>query len=134
MHGKLRDQQVKTISYTQMLYQNLMGTSNQKSTTDTNTQAIQHIIKDSHQTARKEEGGKKSYKNKPKAINQTAIKTCGCLHATPSTVAYQLPLRMGFSRRILEQVVISFSNRNIHINNYFKHKLIKCSNKKTQTG
>ena len=38
MHWKLEDQQLKTILYTyRLLYQNLMGTANQKSTIDTHT-------------------------------------------------------------------------------------------------
>ena len=39
MHSKLKDQQLKTILHIyRLLYQNLMGTTNQKSTVDTHTE------------------------------------------------------------------------------------------------
>ena len=53
MHLKLREQQLKTISYTQrLLYQNSRITANQKSTIDTQTKKnqLKYNTKDSHQT------------------------------------------------------------------------------------
>ena len=61
MHLQLRDQQLKTISYTyRLLYQNFRITANQKSTIDTQTKKnqLKYNTKDSHQTTR-EEGKKK---------------------------------------------------------------------------
>ena len=69
-HLKLRDQQLKTISYIyRLLQRNLVGTANQKSTTDICTKRkreSQHNTKDSHQITREPErkGRKKIYKNK----------------------------------------------------------------------
>ena len=58
MHWKLRDQQLKTILYIyRLLYQNLMGTTNQKSTIDTHTKKkkqTKHSTKDRHQIIREE--------------------------------------------------------------------------------
>ena len=58
MHLQLRDQQLKTISYTyRLLYQNLRITANQKSTVDTQTNKknqLKYNTKDSHQTRRGE--------------------------------------------------------------------------------
>ena len=57
MHWKLRGQQLKIILYIyRLLYQNLMGTTNQKSTVHTHTQkekAIQTNTKDRHYKKRK---------------------------------------------------------------------------------
>ena len=53
MHLELRDQQLKTISYTyRLLYQNLRVTAKQKSTIDTQTNKknqLKYNTKDSHQ-------------------------------------------------------------------------------------
>ena len=58
MHWKLRDQQLKTILYIyRLLYQNLMGTANQKSMIDTHTKKkkqSKHNTKDRHQITREE--------------------------------------------------------------------------------
>ena len=54
MHLQLRDQQLKTISYTyRLLYQNLRVTAKQKSTIDTQTNKknqLKYNTKDRHQT------------------------------------------------------------------------------------
>ena len=83
MHLQLRDQQLKTISYTyRLLHQKFRITANQKSTIDMQTNKknqLNYSTKDSHQTRsrenkrRREE--KKSNKNKFKAINKRAIRT-----------------------------------------------------------
>ena len=55
MHLQLRDQQLKTISYTyRLLYQNFRITANQKSTMDTQTKKrhLKYNTKDSHQNTR----------------------------------------------------------------------------------
>ena len=65
MHFKLKDQQLKTILHIyRLLYQNLMGTTNQKSTVDTHTEkksnpntTLKIDIKSQERT--KEEGKKK---------------------------------------------------------------------------
>ena len=58
MHLKLKDQQLKTILFIyRMLYQNLMITTNQKSTIDTHTKKkkeSKHNTKISHQLTREE--------------------------------------------------------------------------------
>ena len=57
MHFQLRDQQLKTISYTyRLLYQNFRITANQKSTINTPTKKnqLKYNMKDSHQTRRGE--------------------------------------------------------------------------------
>ena len=58
MHLQLRDQPLKTISYTyRLLYQNFRVTANQKSTTDTQTnkkKQLKYNTKDSHPTTRDE--------------------------------------------------------------------------------
>ena len=57
MNLQLREQQLKTISYTyRLLYQNFRITANQKSTTDTQTKnnQLKYNTKDSHQTRRGE--------------------------------------------------------------------------------
>ena len=70
MHLKLRDQQLKTIVYRyRLLYQNLMVTTNQKSTINTHAKKkkqSKHNSKDSHQITReqKRKGRKMNYKNK----------------------------------------------------------------------
>ena len=57
LHLKLRDQQFKTTLYIyRLLYQNLMGTANQKSTIDTHTKKTKqpkHNTKYSHQILNK---------------------------------------------------------------------------------
>ena len=81
MNLQLREQQLKTISYTyRLLHQNFRITANQKSTIDTQTNKKNHLkynTKDSHQTRRGEykKRRKKSNKNKCKAINKMAIRT-----------------------------------------------------------
>ena len=58
MNLQLREQQLKTISYTyRLLYQNFRITANQKSTIDTQTNKknqLKYNTKDSHQTTRGE--------------------------------------------------------------------------------
>ena len=57
MNLQLREQQLKTISYTyRLLYLNFRITANQKSTTDTQTKnnQLKYNTKDSHQTRRGE--------------------------------------------------------------------------------
>ena len=58
MHLQLRDQQLKTISYTyRLFYQKFKITSTQKSTIDTQTNKINQLkynTKDCHQTTRGE--------------------------------------------------------------------------------
>ena len=81
MHWKLRDQQLKTTFYIyRLLYQNLMGTTNQISAIDTHTKKkkqSKHNTKDRHQVKReqKKKGRKKTFKNKSKTMNKTAIRT-----------------------------------------------------------
>ena len=71
MHLQLRDQQLKTISYTyRLLYQNFRITANQKSTIDTQTNKknkLKYYTKDSHQTRRGE--------NKRRREEERATKT-----------------------------------------------------------
>ena len=58
LHLKLRDKQLKTILYIyRLLYQNLMGNANQKTTTDIHTKKKKqpkHNTKDGHQTTKEE--------------------------------------------------------------------------------
>ena len=84
MHWKLRDQHLETILYIyRLLYQNLMGTTNQKSTIPPKNLHTQkrknnpNNTKDTHQITReqKRKGRKKTFKNKPKTINKMAIRT-----------------------------------------------------------
>ena len=76
MHWKLTDQQLKAILYIyRLLYQNLMGTTNQKCTTDTHTKKkkqSKHNTKDRHQVTReqKRKGRKKTFKKKPKQLTK----------------------------------------------------------------
>ena len=62
-----------------LLYQNLMVTTNQKSTIDTYTKkkkkskTMLTIVTKSQEKRTKEEGRKKTYKNKSKIINKMAI-------------------------------------------------------------
>ena len=81
MHWKLRDKQLKTILCTyRLLYQNLMGTTNQKSTKDThrkrkeNPKTTLKLVIKSQEKRTKQEGNKKTYKNKSKTIFKIAIK------------------------------------------------------------
>ena len=71
MVWKLRDQQLKTISYIYgLLYQNLMGTANRKSAIDTHTKKkkqSKHNRKDSHQITREQK--RKGRKKKPTKTN-----------------------------------------------------------------
>ena len=81
MDLKLRDQQLKTTSYIyRLLYQNLMGTSNQKMTTVTHTKKNKHSkhnTGDSHQITReqKRKGRKKDLQKQSKTIFKMAIRT-----------------------------------------------------------
>ena len=77
MNLQLRDQQLKTISYT---YQNFSISANQKTTIDTQTNKknqLKYNTKDSHQTTRgeKKKRREKSNRNKSEAINKMAIRT-----------------------------------------------------------
>ena len=78
MHLQLRDQQPKTIlQIYRLLYQNIMVTTNQKSTIDTHTnkkKQSKHNTKDSHQATREQKKGrKKTNKTKSKTVNKMAI-------------------------------------------------------------
>ena len=79
MHWKLKDQQLKTILYIyRLVYQNLMGSTKQKSTIDTQRRKSNpNNIQDRHHITReqKREGRKKTFKNKSKTINKMAIRT-----------------------------------------------------------
>ena len=87
-----------------MLYLNLTGISNQKTTIDTytnkkkqsklNTEGSHKIIREENKRGREE---KKTYKNTSKTMKKNG-------------------------------------NKNIHIDDYLKHKWIKCSNQKAQAG
>ena len=71
MHLQLRDQQLKTISYTyRLLHQNFRITANQKSTIDTQTEKnqLKCITKDSHQTRRGENMRRRKEKEQQKQI------------------------------------------------------------------
>ena len=78
MHWKLRDQQLKTILYIyRLLYQNLMGTANQKSMIDTHTKKkkqSKHNTKDRHQITREENKRgreeKRTTKRNPKQLTK----------------------------------------------------------------
>ena len=78
LHLKLRDQQLKTILYVyRLLYQNLMVTSNQKSTIDIYTKKKKsNTTLKSHQITReqKRKVRKKTYRNKSKTTNKMAIR------------------------------------------------------------
>ena len=69
--GNVRDQQLKTIWYIyRLLYQNLMGATNQKSTADTHTKKkkqYKHITKDRHQITGE---GEKRPSKIPKTIDK----------------------------------------------------------------
>ena len=70
MNLQLREQQLKTISYTyRLLYQNFRITANQKSTIDTQTEKnqLKYNTKDSHQTRR----GKNKRRRKEKRATKT---------------------------------------------------------------
>ena len=74
MHLQLRDQQLKTISHIQILYQNFRATANQKYTIDTYTNKknqLKYNTKDSHQTTRgenKRREEKRATKTNPKQL------------------------------------------------------------------
>ena len=70
MHLQLREQQLKTISYThRLLHRNVRITANQKSTTDTQTKKnqLKYNTKDSHQTRRGENKRRRKEKRAAKA-------------------------------------------------------------------
>ena len=75
MNLQLRDQQLKTISYTyRLLYQNFRKPANQKSTIDTQTNKknqLKYNTKDSHQTTRGENKRRREKKEKQKQIQNT---------------------------------------------------------------
>ena len=72
MNLQLRDQQLKTISYTyRLLHQNFRITANQKSTIDTQTNKknqLKYNTKDSHQTRRGENKKRREEKEQQKQI------------------------------------------------------------------
>ena len=75
MNLQLREQQLKTISYTyRLLYQNFRITANQKSTIDTHTKKnkLKYNTKDTHQTRRgknkKSREEKRATKTNPKQL------------------------------------------------------------------
>ena len=82
MHLKLKDQQLKRIlPIYRLLYQNLMITTNQNSVIYTHTHKkrnpnmpLKLVIK-SQEKRTKEEGEKKTYKNKSKTVNKMALRT-----------------------------------------------------------
>ena len=71
MNLQLREQQLKTISYTyRLLYQNFRITANQKSTIDTQTKKnqLKYNTKDDHQTRRGENKRRREEKEQQKQI------------------------------------------------------------------
>ena len=77
MHLQLREQQLKTISYTyRLLYQNFRITANQKSTIDIQTKKNQHkyTTKDSHQNKRGENNRRREEKRATKTNPKQLIK------------------------------------------------------------
>ena len=82
MHLKCKDQQLKTTLFIyRPLYQNLMVTTNWKSTIDTHTKKKKESkrnTKVSHQITREKQkrtGRKKTYKNKSTTISKMAVRT-----------------------------------------------------------
>ena len=79
MHLKLRDQQLKTVSFIyRLLYENLMVMSNQISIINIHTKKkkeSKHNIEYSHQITRQENKRKMTNKDKSKTINKMAIRT-----------------------------------------------------------
>ena len=75
---QLREQQLKTISYTyRLLYQNFRITANQKSTIDTQTNKknqLKYNTKDSHQTTRGENKRRRKEKRATKTNPKQLIK------------------------------------------------------------
>ena len=74
-HLKLRDQQLKTVFYTyRLLYQNIMGTTDQKSIHTKKKKQTKHITKDRHLMAREENKRgreeKKTSKINPKQLTK----------------------------------------------------------------
>ena len=77
MNLQLKDQQLKTISYTyRLLYQNFRITANQKSTLDTQTKKnqLKYNTKDSHQTRRGEDKRRREEKRATKTNPKQLIK------------------------------------------------------------
>ena len=77
MNLQLREQQLKTVSYTyRLLYQNFRITANQKSTTDTQTKKnqLKYNTKDSHQTRRGENNRRRKEKRATKTNPKQLIK------------------------------------------------------------
>lgn len=78
MNLQLREQQLKTISYTyRLLYQNFRITANQKSTIDTQTNKknqLKYNTKDSHQTTRGENKRRREEKRATKTNPKQLIK------------------------------------------------------------
>ena len=78
MHLQLREQQIKTISYTySLLHQNFRITANQKSTMDTHTNKknqLKYNAKDSHQTRRGENKRRRKEKRATKTNPKQLIK------------------------------------------------------------
>ena len=78
MNLQLREQQLKTISYTyRLLHQNFRITANQKSTIDTHTNKknqLKYNTKDSHQTRRGENKRRKEEKRATKTSPKQLIK------------------------------------------------------------
>ena len=84
IHLKLKDQQLKTIFFIyKLLYQNLKVTRNQSSTVDTNKKVKRKrnpnttlkLVVNSQEKRTKEEGKKKTYKNKSKTANKISTRT-----------------------------------------------------------
>ena len=77
MNLQLREQQLKTTSYTyRLLYQNFRITANQKSTIDTQTKKnqLKYNTKDSHQTRRGENNRRRKEKRATKTNPKQLIK------------------------------------------------------------
>ena len=78
MNLQLRNQQLKTISYThRLLYKNIGITANQKSTIDTQTNKknkLKYYTKDSHQTRRGENKRRREEKRATKMNPKQLIK------------------------------------------------------------
>ena len=126
MHLELKDQQLKAILFIyRLLYQNLMITWNQKS-----VGLAKEFIQIFRQT---------QMNTLANPIQQiyTQVKKKELRHNTKLNHQITRGLkRKGRKKayRNKSETVTKNGNKNMLITNYFKHKWIKCSNQKTQTG
>ena len=128
MHLKLEDQKFKTILFIyKLLYQNLMVTANWEYTIDTHTKKKKNLntmlklVNRSQEKRTKEEGRKKTYKNKSKMTETMATGTGAALYLVCLVAQWcptlcnpmncsQAPLSMGsLQARILELVAMPSS-------------------------